>query len=383
MRRRFHGLLFVSAMAMVPAIALAAPPRQDTHTEKRPRPKAAPRAAKSALAVKTEKTESRPAAAPERLDICSIGKPQPKSVTLRTHRIERGDSLSAIAWRYGTSVKALAAANAITVDQKIKTGQKLVIPQHSRLGGGDDWLRYAAPPKQRGRLDLITYKSHFRGAVIENGKIVPSARQAVSALLGAKSTPSAISERLIRLLVRVSDTFGGRTIHVVSGYRSTSYFADSRHKSGEAVDFSIVGVPNVVLRQYLLLLDDVGVGYYPNSSFVHLDVRGCPMQWVDYAGPGEAPRRTPRQPPRNVVAVKKAEPSESSWRPLEKSDVSDRDENAEKPQASARDEIVEKVVAAMEEASKIAPEIPDGEKRVAGDVASDSVATSHPLGSRH
>ncbi|HEY0711832.1 MAG TPA: hypothetical protein VGF45_04105, partial [Polyangia bacterium] len=31
-----------------------------------------------------------------------------------------------------------------------------------------------------------------------------------------------------------------------------------------------------------------GVGYYPNSSFVHLDIRrGASAFWIDYSGPGE------------------------------------------------------------------------------------------------
>src|SRR5262249_51489289 len=97
----------------------------------------------------------------------------------------------------------------------------------------------------------------------------------------------------------VSDTFGGRPIQIVSGYRTTSYFRDSRHKTSQAVDFGVVGVPNSVVRDYLLTLEDVGVGYYPNSTFLHLDVRPHAPYWVDSAGPGEAPRRTPhgRTPP--------------------------------------------------------------------------------------
>ena len=47
---------------------------------------------------------------------------------------------------------------------------------------------------------------------------------------------------------------------VVSGFRKRSFYSDSRHPRSEAVDFSIPGVPNAVLRQYLLLLEDVGVG---------------------------------------------------------------------------------------------------------------------------
>jgi LysM repeat protein len=244
--------------------------------------------------------------APDRA--CPIQQPELKKTTLRSHRVARGDSLSALAYRYGTSARALAAANGLKPDERLRADQVLIIPQRSRPGGGDDWLKYARPPKEPGKLDLYTYTSRFTGAVLAEGRVLPSARSAISALLGVKGTRPVLSERLIRLMVRVSDAFGGRPVRVVSGYRASSYFADSRHRRSEAVDFSIPGVPNVVVRQYLLLLDDVGVGYYPNSSFLHLDVRACPLQWTDYAGPGEAPRRSPRRAPR-IRRVAKAEPA--------------------------------------------------------------------------
>jgi LysM repeat protein len=338
MRRLLPCLVLVCVTA--PTLAHAAPPRQRAT---RATQQAAPRG--RSVTAKTDATRQQ--AAPARPDVCALEQREPKSVSIKTHRIERGDSLSGIAWRYGTSVKALAAANGLTEKQTIRTGQKLVIPQHTRPGGGDDWLRYASPAKQRGKLELYTYQSRFRGAVIEDGKLLPSARQAISEMLGAKGSHPALSERLLRLLVRVSDTFGGRPLRVVSGYRSSSYFSDSRHKTSEAVDFSIPGVPNDVLRQYLLLLDDVGVGYYPNSSFLHLDVRGCSMQWVDFAGPGEAPRRAPRQPVRSVMASR-----ERSLGPGRKASVSRR--------AAELDDLAEGVVAAMEEAGN-AP-VPDVRK---------------------
>jgi LysM repeat protein len=218
------------------------------------------------------------------------------SVVMRTRRIVRGDSLSGIAVEYGTSVQALAAANGMRPEDIIRTGQELVIPQAARPGGGNEWLRYARTPEQAGRLDLMTYRTRYRGRVIEKGRITPEGRRALSALLGAESPHPPLPDRLIRLFVRVSDTFGGRPIRLVSGYRTTSFFSDSKHKHSSAIDFSIAGVPNAVVREYLLLFDDVGVGYYPNSSFVHFDVRDGAMQWVDYAGPGEAPRLHPNSP---------------------------------------------------------------------------------------
>jgi uncharacterized protein YcbK (DUF882 family) len=89
--------------------------------------------------------------------------------------------------------------------------------------------------------------------------------------------------------VKVSDTFGGRALRIVSGFREHSYAKESKHRKGHACDLSVDGVPNDVLRDYLLTLDQVGVGYYPNSSFVHLDVRPQRTQWVDRASPGERP----------------------------------------------------------------------------------------------
>ena len=155
-----------------------------------------------------------------------------------------------------------------------------------------------ANPKIRpaGVIQLITYQQTWEGRVLSpKGHIIPSAHEAISKILGATGTRPALPERLVYLLVRASDEFGGHPLRVVSGYRTTSYSPDSRHRQSAAVDFSIVGVRNSALRDYLLTLEQVGVGYYPNSSFVHLDVRTEKTVWIDYAGPGEPPRYTPRK----------------------------------------------------------------------------------------
>ena len=58
---------------------------------------------------------------------------------------------------------------------------------------------------------------------------------------------------------------------------------------GLACDFRVDGVQAAELRDYLRkAFDKVGVGYYPNSTFVHLDVRKDRSAfWIDYSGPGE------------------------------------------------------------------------------------------------
>src|SRR5262249_37193718 len=66
---------------------------------------------------------------------------------------------------------------------------------------------------------------------------------------------------------------------------------------GRAVDFMVRGVRNETVRDFCRTLRNVGVGYYPNSSFVHLDARTSNAYWVDYAGPGQGPRYHPSDPP--------------------------------------------------------------------------------------
>jgi uncharacterized protein YcbK (DUF882 family) len=98
--------------------------------------------------------------------------------------------------------------------------------------------------------------------------------------------------RLIRSLYRVSRRFPGKTIQVYSGYRArrVASLPNSNHVKGRAVDFHVDGVSNKNLRDFLLAtFKPVGVGYYPNAPFVHLDVRDKQSAfWVDTSGKGEA-----------------------------------------------------------------------------------------------
>ncbi|HEV8551626.1 MAG TPA: DUF882 domain-containing protein [Polyangiaceae bacterium] len=269
----------------------------------------------SALAVVG--THSTPAAATAK------GSPQ-------THVVQKGQRLGSIAKRYNVSIDALAYANGIRRTDPIKPGLRLVIPERSDKDGsearaenlgpnapddrptrraslehpsgrrrtGPAWQDYSRAPRRKNWVELSNHNAKWRGLVVDSkGKLRPTARTAICELLGATGDHPGAPDRLIRLLVDVSNTFGGRPIHIVSGYRTTSFFRDSRHKTSQAVDFAIVGVPNAVARDYLMSLDNVGVGYYPNSSFLHLDVRPHSTRWVDYAGPGEAPRKTPHAPP--------------------------------------------------------------------------------------
>jgi hypothetical protein len=101
-----------------------------------------------------------------------------------------------------------------------------------------------------------------------------------------RKTPNA---RLLSLIAQVSDHYGGRPLHVVSGYRLPGGLTrtTSRHVAGEAIDFRIPGVPLTELRDYCSRFENVGVGYYPNTQFVHLDVRRQAARWTDWSLPGQ------------------------------------------------------------------------------------------------
>ncbi|HEY6475106.1 MAG TPA: DUF882 domain-containing protein [Polyangia bacterium] len=97
--------------------------------------------------------------------------------------------------------------------------------------------------------------------------------------------------RLMRLLYQTGHHWPGRRLEVVSGYRHPNVAKNphSPHMKGLACDFRVEGVKTAELRDYLRrTFEKVGVGYYPNSSFVHLDVRKDRSAfWIDYSGPGE------------------------------------------------------------------------------------------------
>jgi hypothetical protein len=91
---------------------------------------------------------------------------------------------------------------------------------------------------------------------------------------------------LLVRLQKLAQKFPGRAIEIVSGYRPDARVT-SRHHHARALDLRVAGVTNERVRDFLRNLDETGVGYYPNSSFVHMDVREDKGYWVDRSGPGE------------------------------------------------------------------------------------------------
>ncbi|WP_437731355.1 DUF882 domain-containing protein [Sorangium sp. So ce1335] len=257
------------------------------------------------------------------------------------HTVYAGQTLGKIAKRYRITVDALREANGLKPGQKIHPGLVLVIPERGKPGARSaparaaarrdgpersrgasakerpaearssgkgpakrdvkadkatpPGKRYAQRPKRPGWVRLVRGTERLELRLLSpKGRLVPKALPKLSRLMRASPTAQIpIDPRLATLLGMVSDHFGGRTIRIVSGYRPyspTQYTPHSNHNFGRAVDFMVEGVPNTVVRDFCRGFRNAGVGYYPNSTFVHLDVRSDKVYWVDYSRPGEPPR---------------------------------------------------------------------------------------------
>ena len=95
---------------------------------------------------------------------------------------------------------------------------------------------------------------------------------------------SPIDTRLLDLLHTLSGTLDSTSqFHVISGYRSPATNAKlasashgvakhSLHMDGLAIDIRVPGRELADVRRAAIALHSGGVGYYPGSNFVHVDV---------------------------------------------------------------------------------------------------------------
>lgn len=107
-----------------------------------------------------------------------------------------------------------------------------------------------------------------------------------------------IDPQLVTLLSLVYDHFGGRPLEIVSGYRNQRK-QTSNHYKGRASDIRIAGVSPKTIEAFAETLDRgaMGIGIYPRSLFVHIDVRSPPSyRWTDFSAPNSnaAEKRPPR-----------------------------------------------------------------------------------------
>lgn len=209
------------------------------------------------------------------------------------HYVVDGQSWKLIARAYGKSIKTLRAANP-TIGARLAAGDAVRIPGVRTPAAvivancGYPGIRFQRVEKAQ-TIRLLNCR----------GRINPAGQRQLSLMAAQRGeTPARFLDKgLLRRIQIIADQFPGRTLRVVSGYRPPDGEREgSRHNYGRALDFSIHGVSNRALFTYCKTLPNTGCGFYPNSTFVHVDVRDKSVSWVDRSGPGEPADYTPRGP---------------------------------------------------------------------------------------
>lgn len=149
-------------------------------------------------------------------------------------------------------------------------------------------LAKAAQPAPAERT-LRLYNTHtgesLRSVFWAEGQFIPDALKDINKLLRDHRNDkiAEMDQNLIVLLNDVSDKFGdNQVLHIISGYRSPESNAKlaaassgvakhSMHMDGKAIDIRMPGKDLAQLHKAAMSMKAGGVGYYPDSQFVHMD----------------------------------------------------------------------------------------------------------------
>jgi uncharacterized protein YcbK (DUF882 family) len=150
-------------------------------------------------------------------------------------------------------------------------------------------VQAAVPSAATGPRRLAFYHTHTSETLdivySENGSYVPGALEEIQHLCRDFRTGDLhpIDPALLDLLHDVKQATGGKgRFEIISAFRSpvTNHMLASRsggvadrslHLQGQAMDVRLPGVSTAQLRRAALKRAGGGVGYYPESDFVHID----------------------------------------------------------------------------------------------------------------
>jgi uncharacterized protein YcbK (DUF882 family) len=174
----------------------------------------------------------------------------------------------------------------------------LLVPQAPRtLAAQSSALSQTAQTPAPTDARLVLYNTHtnerldilYRRA----GQYLPDALAKLDYFLRDHNTGEVrhFDPRLYDILSALTVSVGrpAAEIAIVCGYRTpstnealrahtTGVAKNSLHIQAEAIDLRIPGVNTLALRRAALALRQGGVGYYPHSDFIHVDV-GRVRQW--------------------------------------------------------------------------------------------------------
>jgi uncharacterized protein YcbK (DUF882 family) len=150
-----------------------------------------------------------------------------------------------------------------------------------------------SPGPRRVALHNLHTGESLEAVYWDQGRYVPDALDSVNKVLRDYRTGDVhpMEPRLLDLLHQVHGRLGAdQPFQVISGYRSPrtnamlhersgQVAAHSLHMDGLAIDVRMEGVALDHLHKAALDLQVGGVGYYPSSDFVHMDV-GRVRRWT-------------------------------------------------------------------------------------------------------
>lgn len=143
-----------------------------------------------------------------------------------------------------------------------------------------------APPRQLSVVNLHTGEQ-IKAAYWAKGRYLREGMREINRLMRDHRNGAVhpMDPRLLDVLFQLQRRVGTRgPIQLVSAYRSPQTNAllqeadpdgvatHSYHMDGKAVDIRIPGLPLRTLHRAALSMRAGGVGYYPGSNFVHIDV---------------------------------------------------------------------------------------------------------------
>jgi uncharacterized protein YcbK (DUF882 family) len=168
----------------------------------------------------------------------------------------------------------------------------------------EDALRTDPLPRPSGNLEIVSLNNPSDRAKVniynKDGSYSIDAVDELNFVLRCRRTDDEkpIDIQLLTWLSLIYDHFGGKPLQIVSGYRNQRK-QSSNHAKGRATDIRIEGVTPKQVRAFAETLDrgGMGIGLYPRSGFVHIDVRSPPSyRWIDNSPPGS--NASEKRPPR-------------------------------------------------------------------------------------
>jgi uncharacterized protein YcbK (DUF882 family) len=139
-----------------------------------------------------------------------------------------------------------------------------------------------------GERTLRLYNTHtgesLRTVFWAEGQFIPDALKDINKVLRdhRNNQVATMDPQLLLLLNDVSTKFDDSQLHIISGYRSPESNAKlhansngvakhSMHMDGKAIDIRMPGKSLAQVHKAAMAMRRGGVGYYPDSQFVHMD----------------------------------------------------------------------------------------------------------------